>query len=166
MALEYLAGQRLTADALQRAVPDRVLQNNDQNVTSSTVPVSSEIVVTVDGLLRIDLEVRYTSGGGGFRWDWADSGSITLISRGIAAPGATATGSPTDVSTMYWRSWINLTSDASTNHFNTSSTQRVSETLVVDGSGTLTFRFAQDASNVAATTLFADSYAIISRLGS
>src|SRR3546814_4903818 len=70
MALQFLAGQRLTADALQRAVPDRVEQAADQSVTSSVTPVDSAIAITVDGLLKIDLEVRYTSGGGGLRWIW------------------------------------------------------------------------------------------------
>src|SRR3546814_5365619 len=76
MALQYLAGQRLTADTLQRAVPERVEQAADQSVTSSVSPVDSVIAITVDGLLKIDLEVRYTAGGGGIRWHWEDDAEI------------------------------------------------------------------------------------------
>src|SRR3546814_14439898 len=88
MALQYLAGQRLTADALQRAVPDRVEQAADQSVTSSVTPVDSAIAITVDGLPKIDLEVRYTSGGGGIRWIWDADAGVTFLSRSVGASGS------------------------------------------------------------------------------
>ncbi|MEU4386568.1 hypothetical protein [Promicromonospora sp. NPDC023805] len=166
MPLQYLAGQRLTADALQRAVPDRVRQNSDQSVTSSITPVASSIAITVDGLLKIDLELRFTPGGGGIRWDWLDAGSVTFIHRAVGAAGSAATGNPSDVSSMHWRAMPDFATDVSINQFNNFTTHRGTETLVVDGSGTLTLRFAQDASNAVATTLSAESYALITRLGS
>src|SRR3546814_1064041 len=92
MALQYLAGQRLTADALQRAVPDRVEQAADQSVTSSVTPVDSAIAITVDGLLKIDLEVRYTSGGGGIRWIWDADAGVTFMSRSVRASGSATSG--------------------------------------------------------------------------
>src|SRR3546814_14403371 len=97
MALQYLAGQRLTADALQRAVPDRVEQAADQSVTSSVTPVDSAIAITVDGLLKIDLEVRYTSGGGGIRWIWDADAGVTFMSRSVGASGSATSGSQTNV---------------------------------------------------------------------
>src|SRR3546814_18361396 len=96
MALQYLAGQRLTADALQRAVPDRVEQAADQSVTSSVTPVDSAIAITVDGLLKIDLEVRYTSGGGGIRWIWDADAGVTFMRRSVGASGSATTGSQTE----------------------------------------------------------------------
>src|SRR3546814_13823862 len=101
MALQYLAGQRLTADALQRAVPDRVEQAADQSVTSSVTPVDSAIAITVDGLLKIDLEVRYTSGGGGIRWIWDADAGVTFMSRSVGASGSATSGSQTNVADMY-----------------------------------------------------------------
>lgn len=168
MALQYLAGQRLTADALQRAVPDRVVQGSDQSVTSSITPVASEIVITVDGLLKIDLEIRFGTGttGGGFRWDWSDSGSVTFISRGVGAAGSATSGSPTNVADMYWREPTDFATDIAMAQYSNLATQRGTEKLIVDGSGTLTFRFAQETSVAVATTLFANSYALITRLGS
>lgn len=167
-ALEYFAGQRLTADALQRAVPDRVVQGSDQTVTSSVTPTASEIVITVDGLLLIELDIRFGTGtaGGGFRWDWSDSGSVTFISRGVGAPGAATSGSPTNVADMYWRQPTDFGTDVAIAQFSNLATQRGTERLVVDGSGTLTFRFAQETSVAVATTLFTNSHALITRLGS
>src|SRR3546814_13429426 len=101
MALQYLAGQRLTADALQRAVPDRVEQAADQSVTSSVTPVDSAIAITVDGLLKIDLEVRYTSGGGGIRWIWDADAGVTFMSRSVGASGSATSGSQTNVADLY-----------------------------------------------------------------
>jgi hypothetical protein len=50
--------------------------------------------------------------------------------------------------------------------FNTGVDHSVQEQVTVDGSGTLTFQFAQATSDVADTTIFAESYALITRLGS
>src|SRR3546814_3377565 len=100
---------RLTADALQRAVPDRVEQAADQSVTSSVTPVDSAIAITVDGLLKIDLEVRYTSGGGGIRWIWDADAGVTFMSRSVGASGSATSGSQTNVADMYWRSFSSLT---------------------------------------------------------
>lgn len=166
MALQYLAGQRLTADALQRAVPDRVEQAVDQDVTSSITHVDSSIVIVVDGLLKIDLEIRYTSGGGGIRWNWSESAGVTFAARAAGSSGSATTGSQTNVADMYWRAFSAFNTVVSSNHINTFTTNRGSETLVVDGSGTLTLRWAQETSNAAATTLFANSYALVTRLGS
>lgn len=167
-ALQYLAGQRLTADALQRAVPDRVVQGSDQTVTSSITPTASEIVITVDGLLLIELEIRFGTGsaGGGFRWDWSDSGSVTFVSRAVGTSGSATSGSPTNIADMYWRAPTDFGTDVTSAQFTNLATQRGSEKLVVDGSGTLTFRFAQETSVAVATTLFANSHALITRLGS
>src|SRR3546814_2587302 len=114
MALQYLAGQRLTADALQRAIPDRVEQAADQSVTSSVTPLDSAIAITVDGLLKIDLEVRYTSGGGGIRWIWDADAGVTFMSRSVGAPGSATSGSQTNVADMYWRSFSSFRSEEHT----------------------------------------------------
>jgi hypothetical protein len=166
MPLQYLAGQRLTADQLQRAVPDRVVQENDQSVTSSIAPVASEIVITVDDLTKIDLEFRWQSNAGGIRWDWAETGTVTFISRFIGAPGNATSGSVNNIADMTWRQGINFATDIALAHYTTGSIQRGSEVLTVEGAGTLTFRFAQETSNAAATTVFAGAYAVVTRLGS
>lgn len=166
MPLQYLAGQRLTADALQRAVPTRVLQATDQTVTNSVTPVNSNIVITVDDLIKINMEIVYgtAASAGGFRWDWLATAGVTLRSRVIGSPGAAATSGPTAVSNMLWRNWTQFDTDIFINQMGTSTTNRVSESLVVDGAGTVTLRFAQETAAVPLTTLQADTYALVTRL--
>lgn len=168
MPLQYLAGQRLTADALQRAVPYRIVQDGTQSVTSSISMVDTDIVIDVDDLLRIDLEINYgtAASGGGIRWDWVLTGSTTILSRTIGAAGSTSTGSPPNTSDMYWRSWNQAGSDITVNFMSSAQTFRASETLVVEGSGTMTLQFSQETSAAGATTFINGSYAQITRLAS
>src|SRR3546814_1942274 len=70
---------------------------------SSVTPVDYAIAITVDGLLKIDLEVRYTSGGGGIRWIWDADDGVTFMSRSVGASGSATSGSQTNVADMYWR---------------------------------------------------------------
>src|SRR3546814_9854394 len=72
---------------------------------SSVTPVDSAIAITVDGLLKIDMEVRYTSGGGGIRWIWDADAGVTFMSRSVGASGSATSGSQTNVADMYWRSF-------------------------------------------------------------
>jgi hypothetical protein len=166
MTLQYLAGQRLTADALPRAVPDRVVQGSDQTVASSTTLVDTDIVITVDGLLRIDLVVRWRAEGGGIRWAWDQGVGITNISRHSQSAGSGAAGSASDLTTTRLRGATVLTTVLQIAQFNTGVDHSMQEQVTVDGSGTLTFQFAQATSDVADTTIFAESYALITRLGS
>lgn len=107
------------------------------------------------------------AGGGGIRWDWNPSGSITLLSRFSGSGGDATTGTPSNLTTMSWRNLTTLGTDVTIAQFSTSGVQRGSETLIVNGSGTVTFRFAQETSNAAATDLDAGvSYALITRLAS
>lgn len=160
--LERKALENARADAYQ------VVQGADQTVTSSIVLANSSIVVPVEGRTKIDLEVRYQSaaGGGGIRWGWATGGSVTLLGRGITAAGSGTAGSPQDTQEMYWRNWLTLSGVPTVNQFNTSATNRISEVLLVEGSGTLTFQFAQQVSTGVATTVFSDSYALVTRVAS
>lgn len=168
MPLEFFAGQRLTADALQRVVPDRVVQGTDQTVSSSTTLVDSNIVIEVDDLIKVDLEINYgtAASGGGIRWDWTDSGAVTLLARSIGTYGPSATGGPSAASDMNWRFWNQIDTDITVVQMGTAATNRISETLVLQGSGTLTLRFAQQVSAAPLTTLLAETYAVITRLGS
>ena len=68
---------------------------------------------------------------------------------------------------MNWRNLTTLATDVTIVHYSTSGVQRGSERLIVSGTGTLTFRFAQQVSNVNATNLDAGvSYAVVTRLAS
>jgi hypothetical protein len=165
-ALQYLAGQRLTADALQRAVPDRVVQGSDQTKVSSTTLSDSGIVITVDGLLMIDLVVRYRAEGGGIRWAWSQGAGVSNVSRHAQSAGSNAAGTASTLTTSRLRGGTVLTSVLTVVQFDTGVDHSLRETLVVDGAGTLTFQFAQETGSVNATTVFAESYAQITRLGS
>jgi hypothetical protein len=161
MALEYLAGQILTADELQRTVTKRVTQGSSQDVASSTTIVDTSIVIPVDDLIKVNLEVRYQSRAGGIRWAWAESsGSVTLLSRAIGpAPGDGATGNNSELTLMFLRTQITLTEEQLVAHHNTNTSSRISEELIIEGSGEITLQFAQDTSNASATTFNGQSYA-------
>jgi hypothetical protein len=166
MPLQYLAGQRLTADALQRAVPDRIVLGADKTVTSSTTLSDTDIAITVDDVMVVDLSFRWQSLAGGIRWAWSTTGSVTINSRVVGSAGQATAGTPEDLTTMRWRAGTTATTSMLIAHFSTGNAQRGQEQLVVEGSGILTFRIAQETSNASATTLFAESYAVVSRLGS
>src|SRR3546814_15849073 len=121
-----------------------VCSSDLQSVTSSVTPVDSAIAITVDGLLKIDLEVRYTSGGGGIRWIWDADAGVTFMSRSVGASGSATSGSQTNVADLYWRSFSSFTTVVNSNHLQTFTTNPGLETLVVDRAGVLTFPLAQD----------------------
>jgi hypothetical protein len=165
--ISFLERQILNLQTLiQLATPFQFPQGSDQNVISSIVPVNSAIVVPINGLSKIDLELRYQTGtaGGGIRWQWAATGTVALVARSIGAAGAATAGSTTTTQDMYWRNWFTMSGLVQIAQFNNSSTNRGAETLIVDGVGTLTLQFAQNASVAVNTTLFADSYALLTRI--
>lgn len=166
MPLQYFAGQRLTADQLQLAVPERISQSSSQNVTSSITPVDSNLTVTISDLTHINMDARYETTGGGFRWVWKATGSIVTTSRTVMTSGRTITsGTIFDIPEMQYFNFDSLTSAATVEDWTTSNSQRLSEELLVDGSGTLTFQFAQETSNAGATTLRGESHMIVTRMG-
>ena len=166
MPLEYFAGQRLTADALQRAVTYRVVQNDSQSVASSTTLVDSNIVINVDDLMEIRLSARYESGGGGIRWRWGTSGSISVSeARDIVSAGDNTTAGPSLLDHMRHRSVLTLGETQLVAHIANATSFLIEERVVVQGSGSLTFEFAQETSNAGETVLFPQSYASVTYLG-
>lgn len=168
-----LEDHRIRIEALERRVntlnatlkPYRVVQSAGQSVASSVALVNTGIVINVDGLLKVDLEFRWMSGGGGIRWDWNTTGTVTLHSRFVGAAGNPTGGNPGALTEMRWANTNTLAADVTVPHFSTSGVQRGSERLVVSGSGTMTLRFAQETSNVAATNFDAGvSHAVVTRL--
>src|SRR5690625_7558616 len=86
MPLQYLAGQPLTADDLQNLAETRIVQGFDQSVVSSTTLADTAIVVPVRDMTKIELDIRYTSLGGGSSWAWAiTSGAVTCYNRWITS---------------------------------------------------------------------------------
>lgn len=160
MALEYLAGQILTADELQKSVPHYLELGTDHDISSSTTLEETDLAVTVDDLMKISLDIRYTTSGGGIRWAWSDTGSVTLHSRAIHSPGEDATGDSIDISDMRLRSVITFGEEQTITDFTGFTSQRLTEELIVSGEGTVTFAFAQDTSDASATTLDDQSYVI------
>jgi hypothetical protein len=153
------------ASAIQLATPFQFSQGADQSVISSIALVDSAIVVPINGLSKIDLELRYQTGtaGGGIRWQWAATGTVSLVARSIGAAGNPTAGSTTATQDMIWRNFLSL-NVTQVAQFNNSSTNRGAETLIVDGVGNLTLRFAQNVSTAVNTTIFADSYALLTRI--
>lgn len=166
--ISYLERQMLKMQTLiQLATPFQISQGADQSVISSIVLVDSAIVVPVNGLTKIDLELRYQTGtaGGGIRWQWAATGTVALVARSIGAAGNPTAGSTTATQDMIWRNFLSL-NVTQVAQFNNSATNRGAETLIVDGVGTITLRFAQNVATAVNTTIFADSYALLTRINS
>src|SRR3546814_20094805 len=78
----------------------------------------------VRSLLKVDMEVRYTSGGGGIRLIWDADAGVTFMSRSVGASGSATSGSQTNVADMYWRSFSSFTTVVNSNHLNTFTTNR------------------------------------------
>lgn len=166
MALDYYAGQRLTADDLQALAGERIPQTSQQDVASSTTLVDTAMVVPVDGLTEIQLYARYTSLAGGIRWAWTvSSGTVTCLSRSIISAGQTPSATnAAEISEMRLRQIAVIDEEQTTAHYTTNTSQVILETLLCEGIGEIMFQFAQQASNASATSLNAASYAVWKRL--
>jgi hypothetical protein len=170
MAVEFLAGMVPTADELQALVGIYVVQGAAQSVTSSTTLVDSMISIPISGLCSVELRARYTSGssGGGIRWAWGSTGTVASLARTAITPGSgagsggalTVYDSNQNFRGVRMRQIAGLTEVHEINNYSGSTTQYFGEDLVLEGSGLLVLRFAQQASNAAATTLHQNSYAI------
>lgn len=160
MAISFFAGQNLTADDLMAIQWHRVQQGVDQQVVSSTTLTQSALVVPVQGVTAVQLFLHYDSDGGGITWDWSvTAGAVdTADGRWIYGHGQTTTGDVLNSTSMQMHR-STLTTSRSVNHFTTQSPNAMLEDMTVTGSGEITLRFAQQASNAAATTLQATTYA-------
>ncbi|MFC4333855.1 hypothetical protein [Salininema proteolyticum] len=165
MPINFLAGQRLTADDLQALAATRVTQGTEQSVASSTTLTDTSIVVPVNDLTEIRLLVRYTSLGGGMRWAWSTtSGSVTMYNRSIGSHGESTTGNAATVADMRWRQVLTDDEEQTVDHFTTNTSSLIWEDLIVDGDGELTFQFAQVTSDASETSIHRNSYATWQRL--
>lgn len=160
MAL-FLAGQIPTADSLNALKVFRVEQGSSQAVTSSTTIVDSDIVVPIDGLCEVFLSVRYTMLAGGIRWAWSSTGTVNSLNREIISAGdvATSASGAARITDMRMRQIVTLTEEQIVTQINTSTAFMINERLILEGTGTVTWRFAQQTSNASATTVDEFSYA-------
>lgn len=150
----FSAGQVLTADDLMAITWQRVYQGTSQDVTSSTTLVDTALVVPVDGPTIVRASLRYASGGGGISWAWSASGTAGGR-RFLWTYGPNGTNA--EEGTAQFRNFSSG-STHQTPHFSGASTLAILEELELDGTGELTFQFAQETSNSSATTLNGDSY--------
>lgn len=161
MAVDFLAGMVPTADELQSLVPTLIAQGTAQDKTSSVSLSDSAISVSIDGLAEVRLDARWVSGGGGIRWAWRATGSVSMLTRTILSVGsATSTTATThNVADLRHRQIATLGEEQVIAHYTNSGAAAIQEWALVDGVGELVFQFAQESSNASATTLNANSYA-------
>lgn len=157
----FLAGQVPTADELNALVTYKITLGTTASVTSSTTIVDTDIVVPITDLTEVRLDVRYTSLAGGIRWAWSATGTATCLSRTIWSAGDSTTSGTgaAEIEGMRWRTIATLTEEQTTAHINTSTSHMLYERLICEGSGVITFRFAQQTSNASATSVDAQSFA-------
>lgn len=171
--MTFLSGQLLTAaglnDAFDAVTEYRYDLGSDHDVTSATGVTlqNTAIVVPVDGLSVVRGSFRFTSNNGGIRYAWSASGTVAALSRDMISPGSstTATDGSNEIADMRFRQNATLTEEQRIAHMASAATTfLIRELLIVNGTGNLTFRFAQDTSNVAITRLHSQSFATIRRI--
>lgn len=158
-----LAGQIIRAADFDGITPTAYVQGNGQTVTSSTTLVDSAIVVPIDGPTIVQLHMRFQTAGGGIRWAWRETGTVTTELRSILAAGRTTTGSNTDIASMALRAVATANEVQPTAQYQNSTTHLIRETLFLGGAGSIVFQFAQETSNAGGTTLIAAARATAER---
>jgi hypothetical protein len=164
MPIQFQAGQPVTADDLQDLASTRVLQGAEQTETNSITLIDTSIVVPISDLTHVFVDVRYTSTGGGIRWTWRNSGSITTYNRSISSAGDPTTGTNHSIANMRLRQIATLNELQQVPHFQNASTHAIWENLVVEGEGDIILQFSQQTANAGSTAIHANSYALYTRL--
>lgn len=166
MSIDLYAGQVPTADELLAMALRYIRLGTAHNVTNSTTLQSTALIVPIDGPTIVDLSARYTSLAGGIRWAWAvNSGSPSLLSRDIMSAGSSTsdTDGTHEIADMRWRQIATLDEAQLCAHFDAAATQLIRERLLLEGTGEIVFRVAQETSNASATTLNANSWASVQK---
>lgn len=164
MALQFYAGQVLTADDLMGIQPEIYEQGTDQSVTSSTAVVDSSIVVPVlaGARYRFLMHLSYgSSSAGGLRVDW-DGPSGTEMGRYIQAVASTSYTA--DSARMVTRTRAIGTDQTVGGGLTFAYYQEVGDVRVGGTSGNMRLRFAQAVSDATETILRADSHVIVQRI--
>lgn len=168
MAIQYRAGQILTADDLMMMQPTLYEQGEDQQVASSTSMVSSQIVIPLEASARYILRLRATygsasnagSGTGGARFAW------------LAPPGAdfgrrilgVASGSDATDGQLTMRTRATGTQQTVGGGITFADYQEDIYATTVSA-GDAVFQFAQQSSNSSPTILRATSRCEVVRIG-
>lgn len=162
MAIDFYSGMVPTADELLMLAPLLVTQGSAHSVISSIALVDSALIVPVNGPAEIDLSARYQTGGGGIRWAWEVTGTVSMSARDVMSSGSgtSTTDGTANIADLRWRQIATLDEEQTVANYNNASTHLIRERCLVDGVGELVFKFAQQASNAGATVLHQNSYAI------
>lgn len=154
----WSAGQRVTAAQLAAMLPTVVVKAADEAVTSSTtlqddnhliLALEANATYTVEGVLFYDGQFN----AGNLKLTWSLPSGATFL-WGVSAP---ATGGA-----AAFASQAVTTGNLSVGTYGTGgskTTCRISATVVTSGTaGSMTLRWAQDASHATATTIYAKSW--------
>ncbi|MGC5033087.1 hypothetical protein [Micromonospora sp. DT229] len=166
MPITILSGQRLTPARLNAPMTAYYPLDATPSLTSQATLQDTVLVVPIVSISEVELSVRYTANGGGIRWAWRSTGTVTGLSRDIGSAGSAAstTDASHNIGEMRWRQIATLDEEQVSAQYSTTTTQLIRERLIVDGAGTLVFRFAQASSNASATSLHAASFATVRRM--
>jgi hypothetical protein len=170
--MTFLSGQILSAADLNDAIDFHTLSRYDlgadHDVTSATgiTLQNTALVCTIEDLSEVRLSARFTSNAGGIRWAWSVTGTVTCTSRDIASPGSStsATDGSSEIADMRLRQNATITEEQLVAHITTATTYAFTERLVVEGAGTIVFRFAQHTSNAAITRMHSQTFATVRRM--
>lgn len=157
MALQFRAGQILTADDLMAIQQHIVIQGADQEVVSSTTPVDSSIAIEVEANARYIFQTRLSYGSstaGGMRVTWSGP-SGSAMGRYIQA--ATA-GTVADSADIVTRVRAMGTQQVVGGGLAFAFYEEEGDVRTAGTPGTMLLSFAQGTSDASPTILRADSH--------
>jgi hypothetical protein len=169
MSLEFVAGQAFTAADLNRLPPIYVDKTAGESVTSSTTLQNDDhlfyaFAAAREGhTFRVQAVLHVTGAAAGdIKVDWATTGTIvTAKKRQCRGPDVGV--ADVTASAAYRTSGGHALNAAVTYGCDGTNTSAITEEFVVaiTAAGTLTMRWAQNASSGTATAVTADSYLVI-----
>ena len=157
--MTVFGGDIIYAADINNSVPRYVIKENNQSVTSSTTFVDdTELVTPTLAVGKWDLELHLVvTSTVAIKCEWTNTGTMAN-NRRAWGPGSTETDAGDD-STARW-GLHGFATDVIYGPRSGALQFHIEEYAIIDVSaeGAITFRFAQNVSNAAATTVQANSY--------
>lgn len=158
------AGNKITGALLRSMLPDKTVKQSATDLTSNTTlandPELSGITLGV-GTWEVRVVIFATSAGtANIKTRWSFTGTWANAIRAVVGPGLTATGGPTDATTMKTNGQSVATDAiyALTNSSNYAVIKEECSTVVVTVTGDMALQWAQQVSSANTTSVKAGSY--------
>ncbi len=167
MAINFVAGQEVTADDLNALAPLYINKSSDESVTNSVVMQNDNDFVLSFGagqtwIVELYVEFQSVSATPDVQMDWLVSGGLTIPSRhflGVPA-GETDVSASTAVALQVRDDTSDVSAAVVTSTTSRASIREVLK-MTTTTAGTATFRWAQNTANASATVMKANTSFLI-----